>query len=103
MHSGQGSAFLASAALSTCATMKFPASVIERALTDSAVGALPQETEAEVQMQLKSDAQEKVQHLMQALATITSGSIERRRSSSSDSTPVEFNFRCPGDAVDDVS
>jgi hypothetical protein len=47
--------------------MKSPATVIERALTDSAAGALPRETEAEVQMQLKSDGQEKAQHLAQAL------------------------------------
>jgi hypothetical protein len=47
--------------------MKSPATVIERALTDRAAGALPQETETEVQMQLKSDAQEKAQHLAQAL------------------------------------
>jgi len=47
--------------------MKSPATVIEGALTDSAAGALPQKTEAEVQMQLKSDVQEQAQHLAQAL------------------------------------
>lgn len=47
--------------------MKSPATVIERALTDSAAGALPQETEAEVRMQQKSDAEEQAQHLAQAL------------------------------------
>jgi hypothetical protein len=47
--------------------MKSPATVVERALTDSAAGALPQETEAEVQVQQKSNAQEKEQALAQSL------------------------------------
>jgi type IV secretion system protein VirD4 len=63
----EGSAHPAPAARAGSAPMKSPVTAIERALTDGAVGAVPEEADAEMQRQLELDAQEKAQLLAQAL------------------------------------
>jgi type IV secretion system protein VirD4 len=67
LQSGKISAAPTPAAHAGSAPMKSPATVTERALTDGAVGAVPEEADAEVQRQLEVDAQEKAQLVAQAL------------------------------------
>jgi type IV secretion system protein VirD4 len=55
------------AANSATSAMKHPSTVIGLALTDGAVGALPEEAEAELQMQLTRETEENSQMLAQAL------------------------------------
>jgi type IV secretion system protein VirD4 len=72
----------APAAIAVSAPMKRQSNVIELALTDGAVGALPEETEAELQLQLALETEENAQMLAQALdehERVTRGRHRKRR------------------------